>query len=208
MSVKSSINLLQPELLPEKHLLTLPNVVGAWVLTALVMFGLSIYTGWQHQDAKAQKDSLTQQKRENAMKTETLQTQLDNHKVSPNLVAKREQLKSVLNNKSGLLSQLTNNNKAEVAGFAQAMTELAELHSNDISIQRALLANGQITFQGLAKTPDAVPAWLSGFEQSKLLSGKHFNHFVLSENEDKYTEFSVSSDVNYEALQSGSGDAQ
>ena len=57
MSVKSSINLLQPELLPEKHLLTLPNVVGAWVLTALVMFGLSIYTGWQHQDAKAQKVS-------------------------------------------------------------------------------------------------------------------------------------------------------
>ena len=50
-----------------------------------------------------------------------------------------------------------------------------------------------MTFTGLARTPQAVPKWLAGFKQSKLLSGKAFVHFKLSKNEQNITEFVVSS---------------
>jgi hypothetical protein len=38
-----------------------------------------------------------------------------------------------------------------------------------------------------------VPNWLSGFESSTFLSGKRFINFSLTENEQKLTEFVVSS---------------
>jgi hypothetical protein len=46
-----------------------------------------------------------------------------------------------------------------------------------------------------------VPAWLAGFENSLLLSGKSFSHFKLSENEQHMTEFTVSSKVEGVSLQ-------
>ena len=50
-----------------------------------------------------------------------------------------------------------------------------------------------MSFAGFAKKPESVPQWLSGFEQSTLLSGKHFKHFKLEENENNITLFTISS---------------
>ena len=73
------------------------------------------------------------------------------------------------------------------------MVELAELHDKNISLQRVSIGNGNMTFSGIARTPDAVPSWLSGFESSTFLSGQRFVNFSLTENEQKLTEFVVSS---------------
>jgi len=73
------------------------------------------------------------------------------------------------------------------------MNELAQLHHQDIRLQTININNDNMTFSGLALTPEAVPAWLAGFENSLLLSGKSFSHFKLSENEQNITEFMVSS---------------
>jgi len=195
MSVKTTINLLQPELLPERQLLTLQNVAVGWVLALIVVVGASFYLTWEEQSLASEKKQLTAEKRQLAQTMESLQAQLAKHKVSSNLLAKREQLKIIVTNKNALLAQLTNKDKTEVTGFAQAMTELANFHSRDISLQSATFNTSQISFTGIAKTPDAVPQWLSGFENSVLLSGQHFNHFQLVENDENYTEFSVSSDM-------------
>jgi hypothetical protein len=50
-----------------------------------------------------------------------------------------------------------------------------------------------MTFTGLARNPQAVPAWLAGFQKSRLLSGKAFVQFKLNKNEQNVTEFVVSS---------------
>ena len=52
-----------------------------------------------------------------------------------------------------------------------------------------------MSFTGQARTPQAVPAWLAGFQQSRLLSGKAFVQFKLAKNEQNITEFVVSSEV-------------
>ena len=89
--------------------------------------------------------------------------------------------------------QLTDPTKTYSAGFSSAMAELAALHDKNISLQHVNIGHGNMTFSGIARTPDAVPNWLSGFESSTFLSGKRFINFSLIENEQKLTEFVVSS---------------
>ena len=96
-------------------------------------------------------------------------------------------------NKQHLHQQLTDPAQTYSAGFSSAMAELAELHNNNISLQSVNIGNGNMTFTGIARTPDAVPNWLSGFESSTFLSGKRFINFSLTENEQQLTEFVVSS---------------
>jgi hypothetical protein len=76
------------------------------------------------------------------------------------------------------------------------MTELSMMHHKDISLQHVNITYQDLTFSGVARTPEAVPAWLAKFETSKFLSGKSFINFSLNENEEKLTAFLVSSKVN------------
>ncbi|MBL4900179.1 MAG: hypothetical protein JKX76_11165 [Colwellia sp.] len=123
----------------------------------------------------------------------SLTTQLTSRKVDSKLADKLATIKLLMSNKQALHGKLTNPNKTYVAGFATAMSELAQLHHQDIRLQTININNDNMTFSGLALTPEAVPAWLAGFENSLLLSGESFSHFKLSENEQHITEFMVSS---------------
>ncbi len=196
MNVKTSINLLQSELLPERNFLTLQNIAIGWVLALIATVTLGVSLFWQEEQLANEQKTLNTEKRQIAKTMESLEAQLARHKVDSRLVAKRDQLKAIMTNKNALIAQLTDGKKTEVVGFAKAMTELANFHSRNISLERAVLNNQHISFSGVAKSPDAVPQWLSGFEKSSLLSGQHFNHFELIENDNNYTQFSVSSDVN------------
>lgn len=192
---KYRINLLQPELLPEKVLLTLPRVVLLWIVAFSIMLAWGVGTHFQHQSLQKklsvlQKEKVTQDKR-----FKDLSTQLTSRKVDSKLAEKLSTIKLLMSNKQALHEKLTNPNKTYVAGFATAMSELAQLHHQDIRLQSININNDNMTFSGLALSPEAVPAWLAGFENSLLLSGKTFSHFQLSENEQNITTFMVSSKV-------------
>jgi hypothetical protein len=60
------------------------------------------------------------------------------------------------------------------------MTDLSEMHSKNISLQKVFIDSEQLTFSGVASTPGAVPAWLALFESSSILSGKVFSDFSLN----------------------------
>jgi len=190
---KYSINLLQPELLPEKVLLTLPRVVLLWVISFTIMLGWGAVTGFQHQSLQEKLTVLQKEKAKQDKLLANLTTQLTSRKVDSQLAEKLATVKLLINNKNALHEKLTNPNKTYAAGFAIAMNELAQLHHKDVRLQSININNDDMTFSGLALTPEAVPAWLAGFENSLLLSGKSFSHFKLSENEQRITEFTVSS---------------
>lgn len=192
---KYSINLLQPELLPEQVLITLPRVFLLWVAAFTLMLGWGIVTDFQHQSLQEKLNVLQKEKVKQDKLLADLTTQLTSRKVDSQLADKLATIKLLINNKQALHEKLTNPNKTYVAGFATAMNELAQLHHQDIRLQTININNDNMTFSGLALTPEAVPAWLAGFENSLLLSGKLFSHFKLSENEQHITEFMVSSKV-------------
>ena len=190
---KLTINLLQPELMPEKVLLTLPRVVSVWCLVLFIMVGWAVQTNYTQHSLKEKLSVLKQENSKYNNQLSTLTTQLAARKVDSKLADKLTTIKLLMSNKQALHAKLTNPNKTYVAGFAAAMDDLAQLHHQDIRLEAININNDNMTFTGLALTPEAVPAWLAGFENSVLLSGKSFSRFKLSENDQNITEFMVSS---------------
>ena len=190
---KFTINLLQPELLPKKVLLTLPRAVSVCCLVLLIMLAWVAQTHYTQQSLKAQLAVLQQENLQQTSQQNTLATQLSARKVDRMLSDKLATLKLMMNAKQALHEKLTNGSNTYVAGFAGAMTDLAQLHHQDIRLVAININNDDMTFSGLALVPEAVPAWLAGFENSTLLSGESFSHFKLTENEQNLTEFMVSS---------------
>ena len=198
---KYSINLLQPELLPEQVLITLPRVVLVWIAAFTLMLGWAIVTDLQQQTLQEKRNVLQKAKVKQDELLASLTSQLTSRRVDRQLVDKLATIKLLMRNKQALHEKLTNPNKTYTSGFAIAMTELAQLHHQDIRLQTININNDNMTFSGVALTPEAVPEWLAGFENSLLLSGKSFSHFKLSENEQHMTEFTVSSKVEGVSLQ-------
>jgi len=98
-----------------------------------------------------------------------------------------------MQHKDALLDKLTDSNETFAGGFVMAMNDLSAMHHKDIRLQKISINSEHMSFAGIAKNPQAVPAWLAGFKQSRLLSGKAFLNFKLTNNNQNITEFVVSS---------------
>jgi Tfp pilus assembly protein PilN len=190
---KNSINLLQQDLLPKQVLVTLPRVVMLWCLTLVFMLSWTIFNHYQVTELTAKYVALSQIKTNQDNQLAQLENKLKANRADVTVLEELAMLKIVLKNKSVLLNELTDRTHTSVAGFASSMTELSLMHHKDISLQHVNITYQDLTFSGVARTPEAVPAWLAKFETSKFLSGKSFINFSLNENEQKLTEFLVSS---------------
>jgi len=199
MTNKYSINLLQAELLPTVPLLSLKRVVSTWILVLVLMLMIIALGKYQLVGAAQKNAQLNNQKAQKVAQQSALSLKLSQRKTDPVLVEKLSTLKMLTNSKRVLHASLTDGSKTYVAGFAKAMTELAGIHQTNVSLNTISISHDQMSFSGLARTPDAVPLWMAGFRQASLLSGKHFTHFKLSENEQHLTEFVVSSKASVES---------
>jgi Tfp pilus assembly protein PilN len=190
---KNSINLLQQDLLPKQVLVTLPRVVMLWCLTLVFMLSWTFFNLYQVTELTAKYVALSQIKTNQDNQLAQLENKLKANRADVTVLEELAMLKIVLKNKSVLLNELTDRTHTSVAGFASSMTELSLMHHKDISLQHVNITYQDLTFSGVARTPEAVPAWLAKFETSKFLSGKSFINFSLNKNEQKLTEFLVSS---------------
>ena len=193
---KNSINLLQAELLPKQAAVTLPRVVTLWSVVFLFMLSWTFLNQYQVSTLSTKHSALSQEKTKQTKLLAQLQDKIKANRASSKVIEELAMLKSFLKNKNVLLGELTDPTHTSVAGFASSMTELSMMHHKDISLQHVNITYQDLTFSGVARTPEAVPAWLAKFETSKFLSGKSFINFSLNENEEKLTEFLVSSKVN------------
>lgn len=190
---KNSINLLQADLLPKKPLVTLPRVVMLWSVALICMLSWAFLNDSQVNQLAVKHHELFLIKTEQDNLLAQLKEKNKVNRADPKVIAELALLKVILNNKNSLLGKLSDPSHTSVAGFASSMTELSAMHHKDISLQYVNITHQDLTFSGLARSPDAVPAWLAQFEQSQFLSGKSFINFSLNENEQKLTEFLVSS---------------
>ncbi|NQZ81756.1 MAG: PilN domain-containing protein [Colwellia sp.] len=197
---KHVINLFQAELQPKKPLWSLKRVVAVWAATFAFMFVWMLFGQYQVSSLNSEHAVLTSENTVLKAKLTELEVKLSQHKPSQALTDKLALLKLVLANKKVLYRQLTDRTRTNVTGFASAMTELSAMHHPDISLTTVSINNNDMTFTGVARAPESVPAWLAGFENSILLSGKAFVNFTLTENEQKLTEFTVSSKIEAEQL--------
>ena len=193
MTAKHSINLLQAELFPEQPLLTLSRVALAWLALLVIMVVWAVVTEINYSQSAARYDGLLKEQQQKTKLANKLAAQVQNRQVSPALTQSLNTIKLVMQHKDALLTKLTDSNETFAGGFVMAMNDLSAMHHKDIRLQSISINANDMSFTGLARNPQAVPAWLAGFKQSRLLSGKAFVHFQLSQNEQNITEFSVSS---------------
>lgn len=190
---KYSINLLQPELIPDKPFWSLKRVVLVWILALVLMIAWAYFSDYQLSQSEHKFQQLTSEQNSLNNKLMELEAKVETHKQSNKLKEKVNLLKLVLANKSQLHDQLTDKTNTQVSGFAQSMTELSENHNKGISLLLVKISHEDMAFKGITKSPELVPAWLTGFEKSTFLSGKKFVNFTLQENEEEQLEFIVSS---------------
>ena len=195
MTHKSTINLLQTELWPKQSLLTLKRVVLSWLLVIAVMLLAVFFTQYQVNKVTDQLSALNKVKIRQDKVLADLNSQLKKNKTDATLMNKLGTLKFVMANKEALYQQLTNRNTTYVAGFAKAMTDLSKMHSKDISLQRVLIDNTRLLLSGMARTPEAVPAWLALFDSSSVLSGRVFSQFSIRANNIGLIDFEVSTET-------------
>ena len=190
---KYSINLLQPELIPDKPFWSLKRVVLVWILALVLMIAWAYFSDYQLSQSEHKFQQLTSEQNSLNNKLMELEAKVETDKQSNKLKEKVNLLKLVLANKSQLHDQLTDKTNTQVSGFAQSMTELSENHNKGISLLLVKISHEDMAFKGITKSPELVPAWLTGFEKSTFLSGKKFVNFTLQENEEEQLEFIVSS---------------
>lgn len=180
MNNKYSINLLQAELLPKRVLLTLKRVVSSWLLVSSLMLLMAFFSQYQVNIVAEQLKALNKIKVKQNKVLADLEKNIQQNKTDVKLTRELKTLKFVMSNKQALYQELTNRDTTYVGGFAKAMTDLSEMHSKNISLQKVFIDSENLTFSGLASTPGAVPAWLASFDSSSILSGKVFSNFSLN----------------------------
>jgi hypothetical protein len=180
MNNKYSINLLQAELLPKRVLLTLKRVVSSWLLVSSLMLLMAFFSQYQVNIVAEQLKALNKIKVKQNKVLADLENNIQQNKIDVKLTSELKTLKFVMSNKQALYQELTNRDTTYVGGFAKAMTDLSEMHSKNISLQKVFIDSENLTFSGLASTPGAVPAWLASFDSSSILSGKVFSNFSLN----------------------------
>lgn len=190
---KNNINLLQAELIPVKPLWSLKRVCIVWAIVTVLMVGWVLFSQNQLTKADNRYAELKSEKVVLNDKMSALEKDLEAHKPGNKLKNKIKLLTLALDNKTRLYKGLTDTTKTQVAGFAESMTELSENHHKGISLSVVQINNDDLSFTGITKKPQSVPAWLAGFENSTFLSGKRFINFVMQENDNKEIEFTVSS---------------
>jgi len=180
MNNKYSINLLQAELLPKQVLLTLKRVVISWLVLSSLMLVMAFFSQYQANNVAEQLKALNKVKVKQNKVLADLEKNIQQNKTDVKLTRELKTLKFVMSNKQALYQELTNRDTTYVGGFAKAMTDLSEMHSKNISLQKVFIDSENLTFSGLASTPGAVPAWLASFDSSSILSGKVFSNFSLN----------------------------
>jgi Tfp pilus assembly protein PilN len=190
---KLSVNLFQAELMPEQPLWTLKRVVLVWGISLILMVLWLFFSQYQLSQLSTEFEKVNQKQQQNDILLVQLTDLVSQNKADPLLQEKLETTKLLLMNKQTLHTQLTDSSSTYAVGFSVAMTELSNLHHHDVSLQNVQMNANHMSFSGLARKPEAVPTWLAAFEGSTFLSGQTFSHFSLSENEDKVTQFTVSS---------------
>ncbi len=192
---KLRINLLRDELVAVKTWLTLSNVVRVWTVSFILLVIASIYSHYNYSTINDEYQKLNKKNVQLTNQLEQYEQVLGSRSIDNKLTSKLATLKFVLQNKQVLHRQLTDQTQVQVSGFADIMSELAQYHSREISLQKINIASGKINLSGLARSADSVPNWLSGFADSAYMADKNFSHFNLSSTESGDIQFVVYSDL-------------
>lgn len=185
------INFYSDALKPKFDLMTLPNIVMSWVAITVILAALAGWFSWQgyqQQQALASEQQRLQQK---TGEVERAKAALAQHLPSQLKVDVANGLEQHLADKRAALEAIALHDSSLQVGYASMMQQLSAAASGDISVQHLRVKGPQLNLEGLARTPDAVPAWLQMFKQYPSLSDRRFKLMSLGRNKQNIVTFKL-----------------
>lgn len=128
---------------------------------------------------------LVQQLQQEREHTQTARTELDavitrisetrgNEQARQNVAAQLEQLRTLLDQRQALLSDLQQREAKQTSGFASLLQTLAETHDSRLWLTQFSLQGEHLQLTGETLNAAAVPAWLNRLQQRPPIQGLRF----------------------------------
>ena len=204
--MKSRVNLYHPEFHPKLRLLTLTIVLTVWI-SALLLCALSyFYVTSEQRGLKSEIAKVEQNKKQQKILLNELQTAVDNQKVDPKLLTQVQKNQQLIALKKRVLNKLSDHEELKSQSFSNLMIDLANHNQSGLWLTHINLNGTSVVIEGAATDSAIVPKWLSSLGQTDYFRGQEFAdtrlyrdskqqlNFVISTGK----ELKVKSGANYE----------
>lgn len=189
--MKQSVNLYRGDLVPVKQRLTLQTVAISLAVIAALTIILGLTAKWQQEQAQAKNEALTDQLNAVNNQLTSLRGRLNNRKQSPELVAKKADLQTYIQDARTFRQSISDFETSASSAVASLLSELSEITPKGIWLENFGLNGKKIYLQGYAADTEKLVLWMDKFEQSELLASKRFAVVELSRSEEGYQSFQL-----------------
>ncbi|MFT6989353.1 MAG: Tfp pilus assembly protein PilN [Paraglaciecola sp.] len=204
--MKNRVNLYHPEFHPKLRLLTLSFVVLSWAFAALICGLLYFYVASEQQDFKSEIAKIEQNKQQQTILVNELQSAVDNIKVDPKLLKQVQKNQQLIALKNRVLNELAGQEELKSIGFSNLMLDLASHHHKGLWLTHINLDGISVVMEGAATDSAIVPKWLSSLGQTDYFRGQEFANTRLYRDSDQQLNFVISTGKELIAEQGANND--
>lgn len=204
--MKYLANLYVAELQPNRDPLTLKVVVTVFAgMIALVVL-LALGGGYYVASQQALAEELSSRNAAVQRQVKQVQEELQQALHDRQLINEIESLQQSIAQRRRLMHQMQLLTQAGQASFAEVLTDLARVDSDQVWLTRILLANYEMTLQGQTTVAHALPHWLANFSHYATLRNRHFGVFELRDEDTGSLHFVVGSTAHSTLLEEHAAD--
>ena len=191
--MKTRINLYVADLQPRLQVLTLSFVFTVWAILAFIMGTVYYIQSTGEAQQQQQLAAVEQQRQQQNDIVMGLQEQLSGRKEDHSLVKNIAQQHLDIDVKKRVLVHLASQESLKSNGFSDLMLGLAEHHQTGLWLTRVRLDEKNVTIEGAAADPAAIPKWVSKLGLTRHFSGQQFSTTTLYRDAAQQLHFTLSS---------------
>lgn len=186
-----SVNLYPDHLRPKKEFFTLENVAASWGLVCVLLLGG--YFVMQYKTSNLDKELTVLQHKSTQLNQQVkqLNSQLIQHKPSPEKVAAVARLKRETQAKKEALKAVGQYDQSQQVGYSGVMDALAKLGRDDISLSQIYMTHNTLDLSGFARNAKVVPNWIGQFKSELNLVGRAFEKLKIGRNDQDVVTFEL-----------------
>lgn len=187
-----NVNLYPEHLKPQKEYFTLANVVASWAIISVLLLGSYFVMQYQVSNLDAELTTLQHDSKQLNKQVNQLNSQLTQHKPSPEKVAAVARLKRETQAKKEALKAVGQYDESQQVGYSGVMNALAKLGRNDISLSNIYMTHDTLDLSGFARNANVVPNWIGQFQSELNLVGRTFEKLKIGRNDQDVVTFELS----------------
>lgn len=187
-----NVNLYPEHLKPKKEYFTLANVVASWAIISVLLLGSYFVMQYQASNLNAELTTLQHDSKQLNKQVNQLNSQLTQHKPSPEKVAAVARLKRETQAKKEALKAVGQYDESQQVGYSGVMNALAKLGRNDISLSNIYMTHDTLDLSGFARNANVVPNWIGQFQSELNLVGRTFEKLKIGRNDQDVVTFELS----------------